>query len=598
MRHAWMAILLFLAAPAAHGQPYLGFGEIVAERQNQSANDQDFGFGRMVLAFDDTLIVGAAGHMGHRGSMFVYGREAGVWVERQRVAHPHDPNLGWFGHQNGFGFSIVRAGNRLLVGAPFTVTDDEQDAGAVFVLERDDATGLWAVERRFSAPSPAASGQFGYALAFSGDTLFVGQPSGTPPLVDESIADISRPGRVFAYIRDTGTGDWVLITTLEAGVDGDRFGAAIAVAGDALVVGAPGGSGAVHWYDIAGGAPVAVDSFTDPDGGRSFGRALSLHGNWLLVGGASGAVGSSVNPLSSGIAQLFVLDGGSLTMLATFESGEADDGFGSSVLLLDDGHALVGAPGSGVLHLYSEAERWSRVQRVTEPIQSIFSPAGFGEVLARIDDWVYAGAPVSLHHMGLLPSFLRGGHMVEIPIVGPPLVDLELDLQHPSTVSFGDQFEVRYEVTNRSATPALAAFVNIFRRRSDYFISDPVDTEIPEDCYELRAAVFRCELGAIEPGATVGVTITHRYARDPMFQNSRFRVDTYAGSERADPDTTNNESVVSVALLAPPVAPPVAPQVPHDGGGGRMDALSVAAWALLLAASLRLRNGSGRRIRA
>ena len=151
---------------------------------------------------------------------------------------------------DGFGGSVAADGTTLLVGAfvpaaggggrgrgagggagaatapPAAAMDSVAPAGSVSVFKRG-VDGKYSSAGKLTAPSSAP--QFGAALAVAGDLALIGSPGET------------TGGAVYVF-RRSGDGQWSAAGTLPAQelVAGDRFGAAIAMDGDRVVVGAPG----------------------------------------------------------------------------------------------------------------------------------------------------------------------------------------------------------------------------------------------------------------------------------------------------------------------------------------------------------------------
>ena len=81
--------------------------------------------------------------------------------------------------------------------------------------------------------------RFGTAVALSGDTMVVGVPDHDTP------AGLLNAGMVQVFVRSGGA--WILQASLSqpTAAAEDRFGASVAISGDRVVVGAPGYNGAV-----------------------------------------------------------------------------------------------------------------------------------------------------------------------------------------------------------------------------------------------------------------------------------------------------------------------------------------------------------------
>jgi hypothetical protein len=103
------------------------------------------------------------------------------------------------------------------------------DAGSVHVFRYDGTS--WNEEAGLTAGDLAARDRFGFAVAVSGNTLVVGSP------YDDDLGSSSGAAYVFRYDGAT----WVEEAKLLAAdlAAGDKFGNAVAIDGDTLVVGAP-----------------------------------------------------------------------------------------------------------------------------------------------------------------------------------------------------------------------------------------------------------------------------------------------------------------------------------------------------------------------
>lgn len=169
-----------------------------------------------------------------------------------------------------FGFSIAVAGPLIFVGAP---GDDAVgvDSGAVFVF--DGATG--AHVRTLHAPSPTPNAQFGFSVAARRDDVIVGAP----------FAGGTQPDAGAAYLFAGASGD-LLLTFTNDGAGGDQFGAAVARAGNDVLVGAPldGGTGAAFLFDGATGE--RRNAFRGPQAaeGDLFGASVAPIGDDVIIG--------------------------------------------------------------------------------------------------------------------------------------------------------------------------------------------------------------------------------------------------------------------------------------------------------------------------
>lgn len=184
----------------------------------------------------------------------------------------------------------------------YVVIGDVEDSfvdsrnGAVSVHRRL-APGAWAFSEVLRAPDADAGDVFGAAVAIDGDTLVIGAPNDEQHAVDG--------GSVYVYLR-TGT-DWAFSKKLLPGVGGGQlFGRALALDGGTLLVGAP-------WLDLQGFRAGGVHVFE---------RDLGGPGNWGLAG--------LLEASDAGPGQVFGdrvdLADGAAAILATGHSSPTDSG--------------------------------------------------------------------------------------------------------------------------------------------------------------------------------------------------------------------------------------------------------------------------------
>ncbi len=228
-----------------------------------------------------------------------------------------------------FGYSVAISGSRLVVGAP-NGSLTTGNAGVAYVYELLSAH---PTQPAFSLPDPLASGQsFGFSVALTGNRVVVGAPqvSGT--------GDLSR-----AYVYDLASGSPATPVASYADAtpaSNERFGAAVATAGNRVVIGAPledtgaADAGACYLYDFTSGPP-ATPSATIPNPAPllddEFGSALGLSGSRLVVGVPL----DDPTSVDSGRVYVFELAGASPALFATIENPtpQSGDSFGRSVCL-------------------------------------------------------------------------------------------------------------------------------------------------------------------------------------------------------------------------------------------------------------------------
>lgn len=242
-----------------------------------------------------------------------------------------------------FGTSVGLVGNTGIVGA--------SNKRAAYVFRNlDTATGTVTENAKLIASDDAANSQFGGSVAISGSIGVVGA-------YWASINGNSQQGAAYIY-RDlntvTGTVTENAKLVASDGGAGDRFGNAMSISGNMVVVTAPRTTvgantrqGAVYLYrnlDTATGTVTQNAKLSSSDGVASgnFGDSVAIDGTVALVGSLSTKIGANS---AQGAVYLFRnLDtaSGSVTENVKIfaSSGTADMNFGSSVAMSGDQFAI------------------------------------------------------------------------------------------------------------------------------------------------------------------------------------------------------------------------------------------------------------------
>ncbi len=257
-----------------------GAWEQEARLSADDAADND-GFGNAVSLSGDTLLVAAAGddHAGgtDAGSVYVFVHSGTTWSQQARLAADDAAD------DDGFGWSVALSGDTALVGAPRVDHAGGADAGAAFVFVRSG--GTWDAQARLVADDGAASDGFGWSVSLEGDTAVVGarvHPHDGGPAA----------GAAYVFARSGST--WSQRQELRAsdGEEFDRFGSAVALSGDSLVVAAERDH--VAGLADAGSAYAFVDvadPWTDLGGGTpGVAGTPTLTGSGPLTAGSTAAV--------------------------------------------------------------------------------------------------------------------------------------------------------------------------------------------------------------------------------------------------------------------------------------------------------------------
>lgn len=228
-----------------------------------------------------------------------------------------------------FGESFADVNGTLAVGSAFGTVDGR---GRVFFYGAGGAQTGDA-----ESPNPTSGGSFGFSVAAFGDAVVVGAP----------VEDVNplAAGRVYVVGvgSQTGPGPQPDATFRSPSpVAGGAFGAAVAFAGAAPVIGAPGeDGGVVYLFDPQTLLPDLALQSPTPVTGAQFGAALGANFLQITVGEPGGAGGA-------GRAYLFDASTNQLRFAFDTTFPEAGGLFGASVAVTG-ANSVVGAPGEDVL---------------------------------------------------------------------------------------------------------------------------------------------------------------------------------------------------------------------------------------------------------
>ncbi len=178
------------------------------------------------------------------GAAYAYGRAGGQW---QPLSYLKASNAE---ADDEFGKAVAASGDRIAIGAPGESSSDAAGAdpndnaaaksGAVYVFERAGAS--YEQVAYLKASNADADDEFGEPLALEGDTLVVSAVGEATFGGDGSRSNDLRPASGAVYVFERQADAWIQTAYLKAPVVSEDafFGAALALGGDTLVVGALG----------------------------------------------------------------------------------------------------------------------------------------------------------------------------------------------------------------------------------------------------------------------------------------------------------------------------------------------------------------------
>jgi hypothetical protein len=342
-------------------------------------------FGSAVAASASRIVVAASSAPARNpleaGAVDIYERAPAGWTFDTRLRAPSGAR--------GFASSVAMSADTVAAGAPLDDT-----SGAVYVFERGD--GSWPLQARLDGGSAGADGNvnFGWSVALSGDRLAAGEPG--------RMTDSTTHGLVRTFER-AGT-NWSAAGIVQAadGAVKDRFGIAVALDGDTLAIGAPGNdvgieqdAGAVYVFVASGPAWSLQQKITAPTPATNngFGAAIALVGDTLVIGARD-------EQSARGSAYAFARSAGTWTLQGVLAVPlPVPDAYAQSVALSPDAAiALIGAPqGNGGLPGFAYAfmrsgSSWTLASTLQSPPPAQ-APDGFGVGTAFAGDDAVIGAP-------------------------------------------------------------------------------------------------------------------------------------------------------------------------------------------------------------
>ena len=349
---------------------------------------QFFGEG-VVISGDQILVAATRGMSG--GTVYVYGRSGGTWVETGRLMAP-EPAEG-----DGFGTSMAASGDRLLVTSyrPFP----PPSSGAVHTYTR--VGSQWRRDGTIVAQGLPEGMTVGQTVVLSGDRAALNASVG-----------FGEDSRVVVFRHADGS--WVQEAVLESpgGEQGTGFGGTLALSDDMLVVGAVATdslTGAAYVFERGadGWAMTAELSRAGAGPETYFGTGALIAGGQILV-----AAGSPFDGV--GTVTAFSREDGEWTETATLQAfdGGPGDRFGGS--MASDGSTLwVGAPGvnarEGAIYQFTQDANgaWTSVSRITGPEPQPGN--GVGNVVAQAGDLLVSGMPGADYSAGRAMVLERDG---------------------------------------------------------------------------------------------------------------------------------------------------------------------------------------------
>lgn len=257
------------------------------------------------------------------------------------------------------------------------------------------ALASFGSESKFLASDGAYQDSFGEAVAISGDIAIVGA------IYDSDNGDHS--GSAYIFVQDSN-GNWIQEQKIlpDDGTAYERFGEAVAISGDIVVIGAPysgfngtGYAGAAYIFVRDSNGIWSQQQKLNPSSGSDvgrFGSSVGIHNDSVIIGAPKDDVGGT----DSGRAYVFARDlNDNWNQQVAFAPGDAGEFAGISVDIHND-TAVIGVyfdlsyEGSAYVYERDINGTWSSQQRISASDGS--TTDFFGISVAVHGDTVAVGA--------------------------------------------------------------------------------------------------------------------------------------------------------------------------------------------------------------
>ena len=342
-------------------------------------------FGRSVAVDGDTLAIKANqakpyenGPTFQHSMVYLFTRDGDQWSEHSRIEDPA------FTPFSSFGSKLILQGDTLVIAnssesssikRPDGTNTNGHFSGGVYLYKRED--GVWSQAALLKASNSSEYANFGASISLNDTLLAIGSPgeksNATGVGGDQDNTDARSSGAVYVFEQRDDT--WVQQAYIKASNTNtnDRFGSAVSLHDQTLVVGAPGEgsnvtgvgrdqfnndsgrSGAVYVFTQTGDlwTQQAYIKASNTGSTDEFGHDVWAHENLILVSARQeDSVATGIHPTHAGADQpdanlgavyLFARDQGIWSQRLYIKSPfplEQSNQFGSPLFLSKDGLAI------------------------------------------------------------------------------------------------------------------------------------------------------------------------------------------------------------------------------------------------------------------
>jgi hypothetical protein len=279
------------------------------------------------------------------GAVYVFAQGLSGWTEQVKLIEPGGtPNAK-------FGIGLAIEGDRLAIGA--SGGDGlVADSGTAYVYQR--IGGAWTQMQKLLPPDLEPQDNFGASVALDGDTIAVGAHFRSAAVRDS--------GAVYVFEFDGLLWNQVAMLTASDAAINDRFGNAVDLDGDRMIIGTgkPFAIGSAYVFERVAGVWTEAQKLVplDPVGVEWFGSDVAIEGGTVIVG----AQRADAVFENSGAAYVFRDSGlGYVETQILVPSADVQNSLFATSLDLVGGRAAIGARydgapgvGGGAVYVFSD----------------------------------------------------------------------------------------------------------------------------------------------------------------------------------------------------------------------------------------------------
>lgn len=332
-------------AGADTGSAYVFYRARIGSWRQQAkltASDAEAGdqFGTSVAISDDSIVVGAryddeSGE--NSGSAYVFTRVVSTWSQLAKLIATDAAA------DDGFGGSVAISDDSVVVGA---MESDSfgADSGSATIFTRANST--WSQQVNLTQTNVAPGDYFGSSVAISGDSVVIGASG------DDDGGSSSGSAYVFTFTNSIWSQQAKLVA--DDAESWDFFGRSVSISDDSVVIGADGddNGGSAYVFTRNGSSWSQQDRLiaSDATDYSRFGYAVAISGDSVVIGahGNDDDLGGLID-LAASAAYVFIRSGSAWYEQAKLiaDGVEASDYFGHSVAISGDSVVIGAKLGDG-----------------------------------------------------------------------------------------------------------------------------------------------------------------------------------------------------------------------------------------------------------